>query len=171
LLDLERYREKLNAEGIEAWLSERVQQLRGLVNAPILVVACGADSELCTALTAQTATLPEVRICDPSPIATRLGASFLDQRAAALSGTTLSNAACIQLARELACHWIPAALWPPIKAIAVDLDNTLYQGVLGEDGPENIVLSDAHAALQQRLLELNRRAFSLPWSAATKWMT
>jgi FkbH-like protein len=71
-----------------------------------------------------------------------------DSRTAALAGTSLSNAAQLVVARKLACHWIPAAIWPPIKVIAVDLDNTLHSGVLGEDGPWGVSLTPAHQALQ-----------------------
>ena len=33
----------------------------------------------------------------------------------------------------------------------MDLDGTLYRGVLGEDGPSGIELTRAHLALQARL--------------------
>ena len=36
--------------------------------------------------------------------------------------------------------WLPALLDESIRAVVVDLDGTLYRGVLGEDGPSGIVL-------------------------------
>ena len=63
---------------------------------------------------------------------------FFDERAAAAKGTRLSNSACIEMARGLGLVQLPSVLLPRIKAIAVDLDHTLYDGVLGEDGVEGV---------------------------------
>ena len=40
----------------------------------------------------------------------------------------------------------------PRKAIAVDLDGTLYAGTLGEDGPAGVELTEGHRVLQHRLV-------------------
>jgi FkbH-like protein len=63
----------------------------------------------------------------------------------------------VALARELACRWLPACTLPPRKAIVVDLDETLYRGVLGEDGVSGVELTDAHLALQQYLKDCAAR--------------
>jgi FkbH-like protein len=42
---------------------------------------------------------------------------------------------------------------PPFKAIAVDCDNTLWAGICGEDGPENVTLDPPRRALHEFLLE------------------
>lgn len=42
---------------------------------------------------------------------------------------------------------------PPYKVIAVDCDNTLWQGICGEDGPAGVVLDAARKRLQEFLLE------------------
>jgi FkbH-like protein len=52
------------------------------------------------------------------------------------------------------------------KAVAVDLDNTLWGGILGEDGPEGIKLGVEYPgviyqAIQRRLLDLNHRGILL----------
>lgn len=39
----------------------------------------------------------------------------------------------------------------PVKLIAVDADNTLWDGVIGEDGPDGIRLEAGHLALHRRL--------------------
>jgi FkbH-like protein len=83
--------------------------------------------------------------------------ALTDARIATLAGTTISNAAQLLLCRELACHWIPAALNPPIKAVALDLDNTLHQGVLGEDGIEGVKLTSGHHSLQTFIKTLRQR--------------
>lgn len=42
---------------------------------------------------------------------------------------------------------------PPFKVISLDCDNTLWQGICGEDGPEGVVLDPARRALQEAMLE------------------
>jgi FkbH-like protein len=52
-------------------------------------------------------------------------------------------------------------LLPRIKAIVLDLDNTLYSGVLGEDGPQGVELTGAHRDLQAELLRLRENGIFL----------
>ena len=52
------------------------------------------------------------------------------------------------LARRLA-RKIHALKTPPHKVLVLDCDNTLWKGVVGEDGVEGIELSEAHLALQR----------------------
>lgn len=42
---------------------------------------------------------------------------------------------------------------PPFKVIALDCDNTLWQGVCGEDGPLGVTVDPPHVLLQSWLLE------------------
>ena len=49
----------------------------------------------------------------------------------------------------------------PIKAIALDLDNTLHHGVLAEDGIEGIEITDAHVELQKAVLSYKERGVFL----------
>lgn len=56
--------------------------------------------------------------------------------------------------------------WPKAKVIAVDADNTLWGGVIGEDGISGIALGpdypgNAYVAFQRRLLEIQQRGFVL----------
>ena len=44
----------------------------------------------------------------------------------------------------------------PVKAIAVDCDNTLWSGVCGEDGAAGLVIGEGRRALQEFLLEQKR---------------
>lgn len=44
----------------------------------------------------------------------------------------------------------------PVKVIAVDCDNTLWNGVAGEDGPLGIKIQARHRRLQERLIEAAR---------------
>ena len=45
-------------------------------------------------------------------------------------------------------------LRPPIKVVVVDCDNTLWDGVVAEDGVEGIRLTDSHLRLQHRLVNV-----------------
>ncbi len=40
----------------------------------------------------------------------------------------------------------------PVKVVAVDCDNTLWAGVVGEDGPSGIHIDESHSRLQARLV-------------------
>ncbi len=46
-----------------------------------------------------------------------------------------------------------AMISPPRKVIALDCDNTLWQGICGEDGPSGIVLDEPRRRLQEFMLE------------------
>jgi FkbH-like protein len=105
--------------------------------------------------------MPGVEVWPQSQIAERLAGDYLDLRMAALSGTRLSGAAALETARALGGLHVPPCVSPRIKAIAVDLDNTLYQGVLGEDGISGVVVSPGHIALQTRLAELRKEGIFL----------
>lgn len=41
----------------------------------------------------------------------------------------------------------------PVKVIAVDLDNTLWGGVVGEDGPNGVIIDESRRSLQKVLLD------------------
>lgn len=70
------------------------------------------------------------------------------------------------LADEIARH-VGAALGHIRKCLVVDLDNTLWGGVLGEEGPGGIrvgsgdPVAEAHLDLQRRILALRRRGILL----------
>ncbi len=70
------------------------------------------------------------------------------------------------LADELVRH-IGAAMGRIRKCLVVDLDNTLWGGVLGEDGPGSIrvgpgdPVAEAHLDLQRRILALKKRGILL----------
>lgn len=136
------------------WLCSRVKVLRGVSTSPILVVVLGLNECEEAELSDGLVGIPGVRL---APVAKTLGtlATPLDPRLLKISGSRLSEAANILMAKHLACRWIPAQLYPRIKAVIVDLDQTLYSGVLGEDGL-NVELTPAHATLQASLVALKQ---------------
>jgi FkbH-like protein len=70
------------------------------------------------------------------------------------------------LADEIARH-VGAALGRLRKCLVVDLDNTLWGGILGEDGPQGVrvgsgdPVGEAHFDLQRRILAIKRRGILL----------
>jgi FkbH-like protein len=135
-----------------AWLADRLAALRASTDLPILVLAWPLSAMQRAAIA--NADIPGLACVDLDPLAAALGAHWLDERALRLSGTRLSNPACLQIARALACQWLPAVAVAPRKAVAVDLDGTLYRGVLAEDGPAGVELTPAHRELQATLVAL-----------------
>jgi FkbH-like protein len=157
-LDYDRYREKFTATELAEWLASRIATLRSETTAPILVCDWGADDarseEFNSALRWFTASIPAVHICAQLEIASCLGEKYLDLRAVKITGTRLSDRACILTAQRLGLQWLPSVMAPRLKAVVLDLDNTLYSGVLGEDGVDGVSLTPGHIALQKHVLHL-----------------
>ena len=54
-------------------------------------------------------------------------------------------------------RWYAALTRVPVKVIATDCDNTLWSGVVGEDGRDGITIGSGHAALQRQLIGQTER--------------
>ncbi len=163
-LDFTRYRERLDPAELVAWLAGRVRALRERSDAPILVADAPPIDPVSIDLNSRLALLaaiPGVRVATLSAGWAELGARVVDARAARITGIPLSDAACVRAARALGLVWLPAALGHRLKAIVLDLDGTLYDGVLGEDGPEGLRVSPAHLELHRTLLRLRERGVFL----------
>jgi FkbH-like protein len=76
-----------------------------------------------------------IRVASPVP-----GPAY-DIRAHLSSGFPLQNAYADSIAAALAALLLPGT---PKKGLVTDLDNTVWRGIVGEDGPENV-----HWALEQ----------------------
>ena len=147
-LDTGRIRGFAGGDGT-AWLAGRLRALRARTTNPIVVLAWPLADRKREEL--DDGAIAGVYCADLAPLADALGARWLDPRAESLSGTRLGNAACLRIARELACRWLPGSAMPARKAIAVDLDGTLYRGVLGEEGASGVALTGAHRELHAQL--------------------
>ena len=156
-LDSSRYLDNQSFDDWLDWLSGRIRALRGAGSAPIIVAAWFNENSQRAQLQALADSMPGVYFADPGKVCNEAGVKLTDVRTAAVAGTPVSNAAQPLLARELACRWLPAAIIPPIKVVALDLDNTLHAGVLGEDGITGVQLTPAHAALQDFIKSLRQR--------------
>ncbi len=165
-LDYDRYLNNFDTEGLLNWICDRVKYLRQLSNAPILISNWfGANNDACqifnTKISELLSFIPGIKICDQNSLGQELGVRYFDERAAKFTGTKLSDVSCIFTARKFACHWLYSALHQRLKAIVVDLDGTLYEGIIGEDGIEGIELKPQHVALQKKLIELQQEGVFL----------
>lgn len=147
-VDVERYK----TADMEAFLSERAAVLRAQQTAPILIAYAGGDTLDLNNVTT------DCYAFSVSDAVAFMGEDAYDLAKEQYSGTRLSSKACLELARVLGLIYIPAILKTPLKAVVVDMDNTLYSGILGEDGVENLVPNNA---LQQQLKDLKERGFFL----------
>ena len=161
LVWLDRARIALEGRPFVHWLASRLAALRQRTTAPIVLATWARDAAESAALASAAADVPAVHWADLEAACSDTGATLLDTRTAALAGTPLSATAQMLAARRLACHWLPGAALPPVKAVALDLDHTLHRGVLGEDGADGVTLTPAHAALQAEARALRGRGVFL----------
>lgn len=152
-LDLTRY----TNDDVSGFINERVSYLQSAFKRNILFVPYGGKADVKSDRVVQYPI---------DQVEAKLGDKFLDLRMEPFSGTKLSHLANMEISKDLGLNYIPALLRPNLKGIVVDLDNTLYQGVLGEDGVEGVRLTDSHKKLQERLKELSKKGFFL--SVASK---
>jgi FkbH-like protein len=108
-----------------------------------------------------------LHICDWEFLANRLGGlAARDERSWFESKQPCSPALMVELARE-AAHLIASLKSAPKKVLVLDLDNTLWGGVVADDGLEGIELGDtsprgeAFKAFQKYIVSLKQRGVLL----------
>jgi FkbH-like protein len=108
-----------------------------------------------------------VTICDLEYLSARRGiVHSRDDRAWYQSKQFGSVDFVVDCAREIA-HIVSAKFRGPKKVVVLDLDNTLWGGVIGDDGVEGIVLGDldatgqAYKAVQKLMLDFKARGLLL----------
>jgi FkbH-like protein len=110
--------------------------------------------------------IPGVVLLDYDGVVARSGrASWYDQRMWELARMPFSKAASRLLSAEFA-RVLVAMAGANVKAVAVDLDNTLWRGVIGEDGLDGIAVAEEgpgrpHWLLQRHLKALKQRGILL----------
>jgi FkbH-like protein len=105
--------------------------------------------------------LPGLHLIDLEALRAQLPGDFFDGRNDAVSRFPFSSAAAVAIARHLALDLCPALLGERIKGVILDLDDTLWRGVLGEDGPRGVAIGSGHQELHRRLKELRSRGVML----------
>ena len=106
-----------------------------------------------------------VYVLDYDALVARHGSHWHDERKWLMARLPISAEHLIHMAREWMRFIVPLA-GRTCKALVVDLDNTLWGGIIGEDGMAGIKLSAeypgaAFQALQRSLLDLSRRGVLL----------
>jgi FkbH-like protein len=146
----------------------------GIPTAPVLgifeAMADGSQTSairrLNTRLVESARSLPGLYVEDVDRLAAQVGQSrWYDMRMWCLARAPLSGHALPVLAASHAA-FLNAAFGAPRKCLVVDLDNTLWGGVLGEQGIDGIALGqtypgNAFRRFQQALLALSRRGMLL----------
>jgi FkbH-like protein len=164
-LDFERYGEYARSADFHGWAANRLDALRSKTVAPIVLSDWPSDDDHARRFNLEMENaadqMPSVFIWKVSAIFEQMRTAFFDERATRAKGTRLSDRACVELARNLGLVRLPSALSPRIKAVVVDLDNTLYDGVLGEDGVAGIKITEEHSAVYEKLLRLREEGVFL----------
>ncbi|WP_049758079.1 HAD-IIIC family phosphatase [Phenylobacterium zucineum] len=159
-LDYARYG-RLDDEALVAWIVGRLDALRAAAAGPLIVSnapdAGDRYAALNGALAAWAERTPAAAVLRLDEIARRLGERTFDEARAQATGTRLGEAAILESARALAFEILAGFFTLPVKALAVDLDNTIYEGVLGEDGTSGVRLTADHAALQAAIVRWAER--------------
>lgn len=157
--DLDRL--NLDSHVISDWFVSRIDRVISMSSSPVVVVPVSRDPGLVNAVTGQIEKTLGAFCANPSTTCEGFGTPLIDERLSGPLGTRVSRDAQMQLARALGIHWLPAAVLPHHKLIALDLDGTLHQGVLGDDGINGIEVSPAHRRLQDFLKKLTRDGIML----------
>lgn len=160
-LDSRRFLAQTSFADWRQWLEMRLRDLRASSVAPIILATWCEERADCETLQAMADSIPAVSFADLGAACAEAEVPLLDERSAQMAGTPIGKAAQLVLARKLACHWLPATLFPPVKALVLDLDHTLHSGVLGEQGFQGVQLTSGHAELQRYLKSLQQRGVFL----------
>lgn len=140
-IDANRY----NIDDFQAFLIKRLEYLRQSYKKEVLLVPFGEECSIASNL---------ATVFSLKGIQEKLGDKFTDERVASVTGTSLSNHAMLLISQDLGLKYLPALLKPSLKAVVVDLDNTMYHGVLGEDGIANLIITKEHIELHKALKKL-----------------
>jgi FkbH-like protein len=109
---------------------------------------------------------PDLLVNDVAAAESEMGyRQWFDARLWLLTRCRMSNAAMKRLARNLSAL-VRAWKGQTRKCLALDLDNTLWGGIVGEDGPQGIVLAEegpglAFTEFQEELAHLSRKGVIL----------
>jgi FkbH-like protein len=156
-LDIDRYQDDFVSNEASSWLASRIKDLRSRTDAPIYVALFSLKlNPNLRIIEKSIETTAGIYVCDIQSIIEQLGTESTDERAAVIRATDLSDIAVMEIARKFGLTWIPAIFSTPIKAVAIDLDNTLYSGVLAEDGASNLNQNLWQKALAQTIAHMQK---------------
>lgn len=148
-LDLGRYQ----SDRLEEFITERINYLCSIYKGYILYIPF--RGKVLPAINEKVVqyNLMNILPCDSQ--------KYMDIRLEKYTGTFINYKYCMKIAKDLGLNYIPSLLRPLLKAVIVDLDNTLYKGVLGEDGEKELYIDNGYIELQKTLKKLSQEGFFL----------
>lgn len=149
IIVVERPRVELDDEKFDRWIHERAKWLSNATSNPVLLVLIRPSIK------------DSLRVCfEGKTLWETTDESLLNIDNKSLTGSDLSVAGFYELGCQLGMRWIPYALGKIVKLLAVDLDDTLHEGVLGEAGLA-VEVRRSHIELQMELLKAKERGMML----------
>jgi FkbH-like protein len=180
-IDWRLYREKMTPQQVVDWITTRLEEVKGsqpiiLNNWPtswdgtdcsfaLAVSERGWYVELNYLLMQLVEENARFILCDLDYLVGFYGHTAYDDRNDRVSSYPFSNRFTLELARYFGLFLLPAALQPKLKLVILDLDYTMYRGVLGEDGMKGIIFEENHLALQRLLIKLKNNGILLAISS------
>ena len=134
---------------LKPWLEDRINDLMLKTRTPfILLLTLGS--------------LPLINSCVHFRLEDILPKKDLENsRMYNLFVTSISDSGQQSIAKCLSYKILPSFFGSLKKIIAVDMDNTLHLGLLGEDGVENVSVTPGHRKFQEFLVNLKNTGFLL----------
>ena len=147
-------------------LVDAVRAAAGRATVPLLFVLCADGPEvtqdpargprfarLARRMVSDLAQIPNVHLLSEADLGRYPAVEIHDPVRDALGHIPYTPEHIAALGTALARR-IHALTRPPAKVVVLDCDNTLWKGVVGEDGPEGISFEGGYAALQRAMVTL-----------------
>ena len=151
---------KISADELSFWFANQCEKIVSRCNIPIIAAVWSDNEERRIGLSRQCKKVAGIDFFDLYSSLQVFDAHKKSARMVEIGGTPLSKTAQMLSARELA-RLIGGHILPPIKAIAVDLDDTMHKGILGEDKVSGIVVTEKHEILHRQLLKCKEQGILL----------
>jgi len=152
----------LSADGPRE-LAAAIRSASAHISTPLIVAVCPGNDADCAAQTLRSAiaNLPAIHVIAPQDVLSLYPVDEIhDPHANELGHVPYTPLFFVALATAIARR-IHAIATPPYKVIALDCDDTLWAGICGEDGPQNVVLDEPRRALQEFMAERRRSGMLL----------
>jgi FkbH-like protein len=149
LLLIDRSHILLAVEEFDNWLRDRQLKLMSATGKPVVT----AVLDDCIHIYVNESKVDELA-------SQEVNGTFYDSRYERTTGSRLKPKTHVLLALELFTTWISSLLIAPRKLLAVDLDFTLHDGVLGELG-EEVQVHDEFLDLQRELVVAKEKGYML----------
>ena len=147
-IDSKRYAKTSVLDEFQDWLAERVEYLRFMSSSPILIVDQDGN------LQGFDIKCVGIAICDLTRMTLDPQKRLLDDRWLEITGSRINPHSQVEIARWITLKIMGGVISPPVKLVVLDLDGTMYKGVIGEDGPLGLDFNDNHLELQRLVSKL-----------------